>query len=295
MSIRLAVACAQTGSLTSAARDCNLVLPAASRRIRELEDALGDALFERHSRGLAPHPRGPCIPSTRVDAAAGDGQLVAGARRHPAGRCTSHPALLKHRSHQPVPSAAAGRLRRSHATCAWKSKSRFPGWSVARTTGAPTLVCSSEGPDTHGWMSGTSEGSARAHFPRGHPLAGAHSDFLSDTLDEPWISLNAGAAMLQQQQQAALAAGRTSSSDASAQLRRGRPHGGVWAGHSSRFRRGLGLPILRAMKLAWRPLVRPLGAPATHDRDTTRAGRDRRRRTQGFPCSGLRGMLRLPD
>src|SRR5687768_1573567 len=52
VSIRLAVACAQTGSLTSAAKACNLVLPAASRRIRELENALGDSLFERHSRGL---------------------------------------------------------------------------------------------------------------------------------------------------------------------------------------------------------------------------------------------------
>ena len=58
VSIRLAVACAQTGSLTSAARDCNLVLPAASRRIRELEDALGDTLFERHSRGLVPTSAG---------------------------------------------------------------------------------------------------------------------------------------------------------------------------------------------------------------------------------------------
>src|SRR5690606_32063653 len=48
----LAVACAQTGSLTSAARDCNLVLPAASRRIRDLERTLGNTLFERHSRGL---------------------------------------------------------------------------------------------------------------------------------------------------------------------------------------------------------------------------------------------------
>jgi DNA-binding transcriptional LysR family regulator len=52
VSIRLAVACARSGSLTSAARDCNLVLPAASRRIRELESAVGDNLFERHSRGL---------------------------------------------------------------------------------------------------------------------------------------------------------------------------------------------------------------------------------------------------
>ena len=58
VSIRLAVACAQTGSLTAAARDSHLALAAASRRIRELEGALGDALFERHARGLLPTPAG---------------------------------------------------------------------------------------------------------------------------------------------------------------------------------------------------------------------------------------------
>ncbi len=36
VSIRLAVVCAQTGSLTMAARQCNLVLPSASRRLKEI-------------------------------------------------------------------------------------------------------------------------------------------------------------------------------------------------------------------------------------------------------------------
>ena len=58
VSIRLAVACAQAGSLTAAARDSHLALAAASRRIRELEDALGGPLFERHARGLAPTAAG---------------------------------------------------------------------------------------------------------------------------------------------------------------------------------------------------------------------------------------------
>ena len=58
VSIRLAVLCAQTGSLTTAARQCNLVLPAASRRLKELEAATGSLLFERHSRGLSITPAG---------------------------------------------------------------------------------------------------------------------------------------------------------------------------------------------------------------------------------------------
>ena len=53
VSIRLAVGCAQCGSLTAAAREMHLALAAASRRIRELEDALGQPLFERHARGLS--------------------------------------------------------------------------------------------------------------------------------------------------------------------------------------------------------------------------------------------------
>ena len=52
VSIRLAVACAQSGSLTAAARDSHLALAAASRRIRELEDALGDPLFERDRKSV---------------------------------------------------------------------------------------------------------------------------------------------------------------------------------------------------------------------------------------------------
>ena len=58
VSIRLAVACVQTGSLTAAARSAHLALAAASRRIRELESALGEVLFERHPRGLHPTAAG---------------------------------------------------------------------------------------------------------------------------------------------------------------------------------------------------------------------------------------------
>jgi molybdate transport repressor ModE-like protein len=52
VSIRLAVACARHGSLTQAAQEAHLALAAASRRIRDLESALGEPLFERHARGV---------------------------------------------------------------------------------------------------------------------------------------------------------------------------------------------------------------------------------------------------
>ena len=51
-SLRLALACARTGSLTAAAHELHLAPAAASRRLKELEATLGCALFERHARGL---------------------------------------------------------------------------------------------------------------------------------------------------------------------------------------------------------------------------------------------------
>ena len=45
-------------------------------------------------------------------------------------------------------------------------------------------------------------------LPRGHRLAGKTPLAFAEALDEDWIGLNSGAAMLQQQQRAALAAGK---------------------------------------------------------------------------------------
>jgi len=58
VSVRLAVCCAQTGSLTAAARENHLALAAASRRIREIESAIGTELFVRHAKGLLPTAAG---------------------------------------------------------------------------------------------------------------------------------------------------------------------------------------------------------------------------------------------
>ena len=57
-SLRLALACARTGSLTAAAHELHLAPAAASRRLRELEGTLGSVLFERHARGLRDQQHG---------------------------------------------------------------------------------------------------------------------------------------------------------------------------------------------------------------------------------------------
>jgi DNA-binding transcriptional LysR family regulator len=91
--------------------------------------------------------------------------------------------------------------------------------------------------------------------PAGHRLAGREPLPFAATLDEPWISLNPGAAMLQAQQQAAMAAGRSlrlrmqvSSFDAVGHM--------VASGLGiASLPKASALPLARAMKLQWRPLA----------------------------------------
>jgi DNA-binding transcriptional LysR family regulator len=91
-------------------------------------------------------------------------------------------------------------------------------------------------------------------LPAGHRLAGRRALAFVETLDEYWISLTPGAAMLQAQQQAAMAAGRplklrmqVRSFDAVGHM--------VASGLGiAALPKGAALPIARAMKLQWRPL-----------------------------------------
>lgn len=58
VSIKLAVLCAEQGSLSSAARVANMSLSRASHRLSTLEHAVGRALFLRHCGGLTPTAEG---------------------------------------------------------------------------------------------------------------------------------------------------------------------------------------------------------------------------------------------
>ena len=257
VSIRLAVDCAQTGSLTAAARDSHLALAAASRRIRALEGALGDALFERHARGLLPTPAGRvfvkhglALLQTMEQLGAELGDLRQGIARH-IRLCASSAAIS-----QFLPPLLA------------RYAALHPQWRVdleeqvsqavvaALREGRTDVAVFVEGPDTTGLRTRLFRTDELVLvMPAKHALASAKSAIgFVDTLDEEWISLTAGAAMLQQQQQAALAANRlfklrmqVRSFDAVCHM--------VASGLGlAILPKGASLPIVKAMKLCWRPL-----------------------------------------
>ena len=258
VSIRLAVACAQTGSLTAAARDSHLALAAASRRIKELESALGDALFERHARGLLPTPAGRVfvkhgltLLQTMEQLGTELTDLRQGIARH-ISLCASSAAIS-----QFLPPLLA-RYAQLQPQVRIDLEEQVSETVVATLReGRANVAVFVEGPDTTGLATRLFRADELVLvLPLTHRLAGSKSPIaFVDTLDEEWVSLTAGAAMLQKQQQAALAAGRplklrmqVRSFDAVCHM--------VASGLGiAVLPKGASLPILKSMKLSWRPLA----------------------------------------
>jgi molybdate transport repressor ModE-like protein len=258
VSVRLAVACAQTGSLTGAAREAHLALAAASRRIRELEEALGSPLFERHARGLLPTAAGRVfvkhgltLLQTLEQLGAELADLQQGIARH-IRLCASTAAI-----NQFLPPLLA-RYAALHPQLRVDLEEQVSDAVVtALREGRADLGVFVEGPDVTGLNTQVFRHDALVLvLPRGHALAAGTTPLpFAEALDEDWISLNAGAAMLQKQQQAALAAGKplrlrmqVRSFDAVCHL--------VASGLGiAVLPAAAALPIVRAMKLASRPLA----------------------------------------
>ncbi|WP_332778422.1 LysR family transcriptional regulator [Polaromonas sp.] len=258
VSIRLAVACAQTGSLTAAARDSHLALAAASRRIRELEAALGDALFERHARGLLPTAAGRVfvkhgltLLQTMEQLGAELADLRQGIARH-IRLCASSAAIS-----QFLPPLLA-RYGEMHPQVHVDLEEQVSEAVVTTLReGRADVAVFVEGPDTAGLATRLfRKDELVLVLPATHRLAGLKTPLaFVDTLDEEWISLTAGAAMLQKQQQAALAANRplklrmqVRSFDAVCHM--------VASGLGiAVLPKGASLPIVKTMKLGWRPLA----------------------------------------
>ena len=258
MSIRLAVACAQTGSLTAAARDSHLALAAASRRIKELESALGDALFERHARGLLPTAAGRVfvkhgltLLQTMEQLGTELTDLRQGIARH-ISLCASSAAIS-----QFLPPLLARYAELQPQVRIDLEEQVSEAVVATLREGRTDVAVFVEGPDTTGLATQLFRTDELVLvMPARHRLATGKSPLpFVDALDEEWISLTAGAAMLQKQQQAALAAGRplklrmqVRSFDAVCHM--------VASGLGiAVLPKGASLPIIKSMLLGWRPLA----------------------------------------
>lgn len=257
VSIRLAVDCARTGNLTAAARQSQLVLPAASRRIRELERALGVTLFERHSRGLTPTASGRVFLKRgmsllqeldRLAEELADAQR--GVVRH-VRLCASTAAISQFLS--PLLAEYAG-LNPDVQVELEEQVSEYVLTTLRE--GRADVGVFVEGPDGRGLeVRDFRSDELVLVLPAGHALAGKTPIAFADTLDEHWISLNAGAALLQAQQRAALAAGRVF--QLRMQVRSFDAVGHMVASGLgiAALPKGAALPLVRAMRLQWRPLA----------------------------------------
>lgn len=256
VSIRLAVVCARTGSLTEAARECHLVLPAASRRIRDLERAIGSELFRRHSRGVTPTPVGLAFVQRgasilrELDALLMElADARKGVIRHI--RLYASTAAIT----QFLPPLLA-QYAEAHPDIQIELEEQVSQQVVASVREARTDVgVFVDGPDTEGLdVTPFRRDQLVLILPPKHRLCSRAPISFAETLDEQWISLNAGAAMLQAQQQAAAAAGKPLK--LRMQVRSFDAVGHMVASHLgiAALPKTAALPIVRALKLDWRPL-----------------------------------------
>lgn len=256
VSIRLAVACAQSGSLTAAAREAHLALAAASRRVRDLEEALGEPLFKRHARGLASTPAGRVFVRhglallQRLEQLGGElADMRQGIARHV--RLSASTAAIN----QFLPPLLARYAQLQPQVRVDLEEQVSEAVVAALREGRADLGVFVEGPDTAGLRTDVFRTDELVLvMPADHPLAGRRPLPFTEALEEDWISLDTGAAMLQQQQQAALAANKpfrlrmqVRSFDAVCHM--------VASGLGiAVLPKGASLPIAKTMKLGWRPL-----------------------------------------
>jgi DNA-binding transcriptional LysR family regulator len=259
VSIRLVVDCVQLGSLSAAAQAAHLALAAASRRIRELEDAVGEPLFERHGRGVRPtaagrvfarHALGLLQSLEQMGSELAD--LRQGIAQH-VRLCASTAAI-----NQFLPPLLARYARLKTQVRVDLEEQMSSGVVAALREGRADLGVFVEGAETQGLDCRLfRRDELILVLPAKHRLVGRGAMPFAEALDEDWVSLADGAALLQKQHEAAHAAGRplrlrmqVRSFDAVCHL--------VASGLGiAVLPKNAALPIVGAMKLRWRALSDP--------------------------------------
>jgi DNA-binding transcriptional LysR family regulator len=259
VSIRLVVDCVQHGSLSAAARETHLALAAASRRIRELEDAVGEALFERHGRGVRPTPAGRVFARHALGLLQSLEQMGSeladlrqGIAKH-VRLCASTAAI-----NQFLPPLLARYAKRQSQVRIDLEEQVSHSVVATLREGRADIGVFVEGPETAGLDCRLFRRDELVLvLPARHRLVGRGAVSFTEALEEDWISLADGAALLQKQHEAAHAAGRplrlrmqVRSFDAVCHL--------VASGLGiAILPKNAALPIIGAMKLRWRALSDP--------------------------------------
>lgn len=259
VSVRLVVNCVLHGSLSAAAREAPLAIAAASRRLSDLEHAVGGPLFVRHGRGLLPTPAGRVFMRHAVNLLQSMEQLNAeltdlhqGVVRH-VRLCASTAAIS-----QFLPPLLAQYARRAeHIRVDLDEQVSKDVPNALRESRADVGIFV-EGPETHNLQCRLfREDELVLVLPHDHPVAGAGPIAFAELLDEEWITLSDGAALLQLLFAAA---------DSARKSLRVRMQVRSFDVVCHLVASGLGiailpkaaaLPMLQSMKLIWRPLAEP--------------------------------------
>jgi DNA-binding transcriptional LysR family regulator len=259
VSIRLVVDCVQHGSLSAAAREAHLALAAASRRIKELEDAVGEPLFQRHGRGVLPTPAGRVFARhalVLLQSLEQMGSELADLRQGIAQHvrlCASTAAI-----NQFLPPLLARYAKLQRQVRVDLDEQVSTAVVAALREGRADLGVFVEGAETEGLDCRLFRHDELVLvLPARHRLVGRGAVAFAEALSEDWISLNDGAALLLRQQEVAHAAGvplklrmQVRSFDAVCHL--------VASGLGiALLPRTAALPIVGAMKLRWRALSDP--------------------------------------
>lgn len=212
VSLRLALACAASGRLTQAAHQQHLALSAASRRLRELEEALGQRLFERGPQGLVTTAAGHVFVQHATETLASLDRLAYSLQDLSQG-VARHVRLL----------ASTAALNQFLPPLLARWATEYPAWrleveeQVSHVAAAELrerradLAIFVEGVDTTGLDTRLCfEDELAVVMPLRHAQASGKAALAFERLlHEDWIGLNTGAAVLLQQQRAAQAAGQT--------------------------------------------------------------------------------------
>ncbi|MGE4238845.1 LysR substrate-binding domain-containing protein [Ramlibacter sp.] len=259
VSVRLLVDCVQHGSLSAAAERSHLALPAASRRIKDLELAVGADLFERQGRRLQATPAGRTFYRHGVGILQAVELLGAELTNMQLGTLT-----------QVRLSASTAALSQSLSPILRDYAREFPRVRVHLEEQVSEMVVKSlhegradvgvfvEGQETQGLdVHAFDQDELVFVFPPGHRFSHEQTPLaFAEALDEDWISFSDGAALLRRLHEAAHAEGRvlklrmqTRSFDTMCHL--------VAARMGIAMLPGVAAQIARGMGLVCRPLAEP--------------------------------------